>query len=488
MSVISVDPRRKLGSLDRRVFGGFIEHLGRCIYGGIVEEGSPLSDERGFRLDVLELLKQLRISQLRWPGGNFASNYRWQDGIGPKDSRPVRPEIAWGGTEPNRFGTNEFIEYCGALGAEPYICLNMGSGTLEEALAWVEYCNLSTSTAWAEKRATDGFPSPHRVRYWGLGNEMYNNDQVGVMSAGEYIAEATRWARAIRRVDPEVQLVACGLNGWSSWDRAVIDHLAGLVDMHSVHIYTGSADYWTNVLAPHMAELAIVVCSAALRRARYMKRLPRAAKIAYDEWNIWDRKTQGGLEERFSFSDALAVATYLNIFVRNCFWVRMANIAQLVNVIAPVVTTADGAEVQPIYYPFLLHSQGHLDEAVDVFVDGAVVELQEERLTPWPYRVREMGPFRLVDAAATVDREGRRLALTIVNRSEGEEKAEIRLHEHVFDAKVRARTITSAGRPTRVGALEQVDLSDSTTPTHGNNFVMDLPARSFTLFEAGMDA
>ena len=268
MSVIWLDPTRKLGVLNRYVFGGFIEHLGRCIYGGIYEEGSPLSDERGFRLDVVELLRQLRISHLRWPGGNFVSNYHWQDGVGPRGERRVRPEIAWGGTEPNLFGTNEFIDYCHALGAEPYICLNMGSGSLEEALAWVEYCNSSAPTSWVQKRSADGWPMPHRVRYWALGNEMYGEGQVGAMAAEEYVAEATRWARAIKRLDPEVQLVSCGKNGWSSWDRIVIDGLAGLVDFHSIHIYTGSNDYWTNVLAPHVAERAIAVTAALLRRAR----------------------------------------------------------------------------------------------------------------------------------------------------------------------------------------------------------------------------
>ena len=174
----------------------------------------------------------------------------------------------------------------------------------------------------------------------------------------EYVAEAKRWARAIKMVDPTVKLVSCGKNGWSNWDMYVIDRLAGLVDMHSVHIYTGSEDYWTNVLAPHNAERAIEVTSAALRRAAYKQRLPRAPTIAYDEWNVWFRAMTEGLEERFNISDALAVATYLNIFVRNCRWVKMANLAQLVNAIAPIVTTPTEASVQPIFYPFLLAFAG----------------------------------------------------------------------------------------------------------------------------------
>ena len=254
MTRIAIDPARPVGRLDRKVFGGFVEHLGRCIYGGLYEEGSPLSDDRGFRQDVLGLLRELRLGVLRWPGGNFVSNYHWADGIGPIHSRPRRPELAWGGEESNRFGTDEYLAYCAELGTEPYICLNMGTGTLADALAWVEYCNSAGGTHWADRRRENGRAEPWRVTYWGLGNEMYGDWQVGAFTAEEYVREATRWARAIRRLDPRAKLVSCGMNGWNEWDRVVIDGIASLVDYHSLHIYTGSDDYWTNVLQPHQAD------------------------------------------------------------------------------------------------------------------------------------------------------------------------------------------------------------------------------------------
>ena len=275
MSRIAIAPSRPLGVIDRKVFGGFVEHVGRCIYGGLYEEGSPLSDERGFRTDVLGLLRDLRLGTLRWPGGNFASNYHWQDGIGPKDGRPRRPDLAWGGEEPNRFGTDEFLAYCAELGTEPYICLNMGTGTLEEALAWVEYCNSAANTYWTARRRNNGHAEPYRVRYWALGNEMYGAWQVGAMSAEEYVREATRWARAIRMLDPGAVLIGCGETGWTEWDRVVIDGLAGLVDYHSVHLYTGSDDYWTNVLQPHQAERAIRSAAAMIERTAYRQSLPK---------------------------------------------------------------------------------------------------------------------------------------------------------------------------------------------------------------------
>lgn len=495
MTKLLVNVRRQLGCVERGIFGGFVEHLGRCIYGGIFDEDSPFSDERGYRTDVLALLKQMKISILRWPGGNFVSNYHWRDGVGQKEARPTRSEITWGGLESNRFGTGEFIDYCRVLGAEPYICLNMGSGTLEEALAWVEYCNSNQDTEWARKRSRHGWLQPHKVRYWALGNEMYGEGQVGSLSAQEYAAEATRWARAIKLVDPTVKLVSCGKNGWSNWDMYVIDRLAGLVDMHSVHIYTGSEDYWTNVLAPHSAERAIGVTSAALRRAAYKQRLARAPTIAYDEWNVWFRTMAAGwpsvwhgdgLEERYNISDALAVGTYLNIFVRNCRWVKMANLAQLVNAIAPIITTPTEVLVQPIFYPFLWHSTGHLNVAVDAHVDGPVVEPPSEHLSPWPHRVNDLAPFSLVDAAATMDSAGASLAITLVNRSERAEPLDLHVAGAELDDTVAIRTLT-ASPDVRGGTLvEAVSVDEGKEATRGGRATLTLPAKSFTLLQAGL--
>jgi len=277
---IVVGPGRPIGTLDRKVFGGFVEHLGRCINGGIFDEGSALSDSKGFRRDVvLALLKPLRLSVLRWPGGNFASSYRWADGIGPRSSRPARVELAWGGVESNHFGTDEFLAYRADLGATPFICLNMGTGDMSEALDWVEYCNSATNSYWANQRRGNGREEPYGEVYWGLGNEMYGDWQVGQLSAEEYMALASRWAKAIRRADPQVKLVSCGQSRWSAWDRTVIDGLVDLVDLHSVHIYTGSSDYWTNALSPHQAEPAIAYTSTFLSQAAYADHVSADARI-----------------------------------------------------------------------------------------------------------------------------------------------------------------------------------------------------------------
>ena len=487
---VSVDPWRPLGRVDRSIFGGFVEHLGRCINGGLFEEGSPLSEERGFRRDVLDLLRPLRLSVLRWPGGNFASNYHWTDGVGPRASRPSRMDLAWGGTETNQFGSDEFLSYCAELGAAPYICLNMGTGTLAEALDWVEYCNATTRSYWADQRGRNGHNEPYGVTWWGLGNEIYGDWQVGQLSVAEYIATATRWARAIRRLDPDVKLVSCGHTGWSDWDYAVIGALVGLIDLHSVHIYSGAADYWTNVLSPHQAERAIRATSAMLSQAAYKHQVPTVPRIAYDEWNVWYRTDDGFLEERYDFNDALAVATYLNIFVRHCDWVKMANLAQMVNAIAPIVATPGGADVQPIYYPFLLSSEVVLDQAVDVLVRAPAVPAPAPPVPDrYAHRIDDLGPFSVLDAAATCDEEMRRVSLTVVNRSlSALDQSEIVLRDSTFAGQVRIRVLTEGAIGAGPGPeLAQVRLDEGWENARGDRIVVSLPARSFCVIEAPIE-
>jgi alpha-L-arabinofuranosidase len=487
---IAIDPSRVLGQVDRDVFGGFVEHLGRCIYGGLYEECSPLSDDRGFRKDVLSLLRELRMGVLRWPGGNFVSNYHWQDGIGPKDSRPPRPELAWGGTESNRFGTDEFLTYCDELKTSPYICLNMGTGTLEEALAWVEYCNGERDTYWANKRRQHGHADPYRVRLWGLGNEMYGEWQVGAMSADEYVREATRWARALKLLDPGIELVSCGKTGWNEWDRIVIEGMAHLVDYHSIHIYTGSEDYWTNVLQPHQAERAIRSAIAHIRHTAYRHKIESPPKIAYDEWNVWYRKMTVDLAERYAFADALAVGTYLNIFIRNAGWVKMANLAQMVNAIAPIVTSPEAAAVQPIYYPVLLHARAALDNAVDAHVYGShLAPVWPGSPGRWPYKVADIGPFTSFDAAASVNANADRVALTLVNRDPvNAGTAEIVLRDFTFAGSAQIETITAGGpgEPRVLPDVETVHMEHGTEHPKDGTVVLTLPPQSFTLIEAAI--
>lgn len=446
MNRITIDTTRRIGAVDRGIFGGFIEHLGRCIYGGIFEEGSPLSDARGFRRDVLEALRPLRMPVVRWPGGNFVSGYHWTDGVGPLDRRPRRTELAWLAEESNRFGTDEFIEYCRVLDTEPFIVVNMGSGTLDEAQAWVEYCNGTGNTHWANLRRAHGHPEPYRVRYWGLGNEMYGAWQIGSRSAEDYARAARQFAHVMKRTDPTIQLVGCGQNGWNDWDRVVLEGIADLIDYYSIHIYSGSDHYYTSAFHPHQADRALRICEGIIERVRYSRRIAHPIHIAYDEWNVWYRERspearRAGLEERYSLTDALAVATYLNIFIRHCRSVRMANVAQLVNVIALVMTNPRGLFLQTIYHPFRLYAEHTREVALDPHVECETHTLapEDEDAGERPHRVADLGPFPLLDAAATCDAEAREVTLAVVNRDPARDlPADLRIADAAIGAEVTA--------------------------------------------------
>ena len=489
MAKIKIDPERRVGGLDRRVFGGFIEHLGRCIYGGVFDEGSPLSDERGFRRDVLEAARGLRMPLLRWPGGNFVSGYHWTDGIGPREERPRKIELAWFSEEPNRFGTHEYIEYCRTLGVEPYICVNMGTGTIDEAQAWVEYCNGTGDTYWANLRRQNGHEEPFGVKYWGLGNEMYGNWQIGALTAEEYVRKAREFAKVMRWTDPSIELVGCGLGGASDWDRIVVEGLAPFVDYHSVHLYTGSDDHWSNVLAPHAADRALRIVRSTIERARHEQGIEHPIHVAYDEWNVWfrARTAETNLEEHYNLSDALAVATYLNVFARHCETVKIANLAQMVNVIAPIFTSEDDLFLQTIYHPLTLCAE-HMQEVVlDAFVDCEKHDLISEE-SAWPHRVADMGPFDVLDVSATLDASGRDLALVVVNRDpENPVETTIQLTDAAFDGAATAYEVTGDGpAATNDFGKERVGVSERAVDAGGGSFVHTFPACSVTVLRAGL--
>ena len=483
---IKLDLERTIGTVDPRIFSGFVEHLGRCIYGGIYDEGSALSDAHGFRTDVLDAARSLRMPVLRWPGGNFVSGYHWLDGVGPVDKRPRRMELAWHSEESNRFGTDEFMRYCQALGTDPYICINMGSGTLDEAQAWVEYCNGTSNTYWANLRRENGHSEPHGVKYWGLGNELYGRWQIGAATADDYVRKAIEFAKVMKRTDPNIQLISCGENGWGDWDRTVIEGLAQYVDFHSIHLYTGSDDYYENVFMPHQADRALRICQALIDRVRYTQRISHPVSVAYDEWNVWFRARghETALEERYTLSDALAVATFLNIFIRRCQTVTMANLAQLVNVIAPIFTNRDGLFLQAIYHPLRLLAEHTQAIALDPFVSCERLALDPEKEPARrPYRVSDLGPFDLLDVSATRDIAGRAVTLAVVNRDRD------RAHATTIDlAETRVAGVAvsevNGASPDVANSFDQpsaVAVQERVLDVSGSRFDYTFPAHSVTV-------
>ena len=303
---VYVDPAQKIASLDRKVFGSFIEHLGRSVYEGIYEPGSRLADANGFRKDVLEEVKKMGVPIIRYPGGNFVSGYNWLDGVGPKDKRPVVLDKAWNTIEPNQFGTNEFMQWCRLVGSEPLMGLNLGTGTPEMAAALVEYCNQESGTKWSELRRQHGIEKPHNVKYWCLGNEMDGPWQIGHMPAREYGLKARDCANQMRMVDPSLQLIACGSSSpgmptYLEWDRQVLEECYDMVDGLSLHCYyrnddqeTGAAGDTAKFLSFNLEmEEQISEIAGVCDYVKARKRSPKKLWLSFDEWNVWYRHREG---------------------------------------------------------------------------------------------------------------------------------------------------------------------------------------------------
>ncbi len=408
---IKVDIDRQIGEVDPHLFGNFSEHLGRMIYGGIYEEGSPLSDADGYRKDVMNAAKELGVSILRWPGGNFASGYNWQDGIGPKDQRPVRLDLAWNDLESNRFGTDEFLRYSELIGAEPYVCINAGLGTIDDARHWVEYCNESRHTYWADQRRKNGREQPYKVKYWALGNEIDGPWQMGHKSAEEYAAFALEAAKAMRQVDRDIKLVASGSSNygadWIAWNRTVLQTLRNQADYIALHTYINNRD---NDLERFLAwsqtiDYYIDVTAGLIRQVQTGPN-PRPIYIAYDEWNVWYRTgNREKLEEIYNFEDALAMGMFFNSFFRHANVVKMANLAQMVNVIAPIMTNKQGLFLQPIYFPIVEYGKQRGNAALDVWVSAPT------------YQIQNRPPLRYLDVSASYNAKEHAIYVNVLNRS-----------------------------------------------------------------------
>jgi alpha-N-arabinofuranosidase len=348
---LHVDVERKLGKAQPMVFGQFIEHLGRCIYGGVFEPGSRLADEQGFRRDVLDAIRGLRPPVLRWPGGNFASGYHWLDGVGAPAERPTRLDRTWRKTESNVLGTDEFIRYCRLLESEPYLCVNMGSGDVDEAAAWVEYCNGAAGTHYADLRVRNGSDEPFGVRYWGLGNEAFGFWQIGQMSANEYALRAREFGKIMRLTDPNISLIACGAHE-PEWDWELVKTAGRYVDYVSVHSYfrpESSDPYYSLMARPTVEEEYIRDLHHLIRAARRQYGIMRPISIAFDEWNVWYRtfadalQPDPRLEEAYSLGDALCVL-FPQCVRRSCDAIGMG---RSVGHIGSILTSPDGLVLRP---------------------------------------------------------------------------------------------------------------------------------------------
>ena len=424
---VYLDSRRVIAPLDRNLFGSFLEHLGRAIYEGVYDPGSKLSEANGFRKDVISEIREMGVPIVRYPGGNFVSGYNWLDGVGPKESRPRVLDKAWNAINTNQFGTNEFMAWCKAVGTEPLMGLNLGTGTPEAAAALVEYCNLDQGTEWSDLRRKHGVAQPYKVKRWCLGNEMDGPWQIGHMTATEYGMKAQDAARQMRYVDPSLQLIACGSSGpfmptYLEWDREVLEQCYDYVDGLSLHRYFTNAPADTGgdsskFLAMNLSmEQQIAETLAVCDLVRGHKRSPKQLWLSFDEWNVWYRARNGDyanghhqeaphlLEEVYNLEDALLVGGLLNSLLRNANRVKLACLAQLINVIAPISTNATGLLRQTIYYPYNLALQ---------YARGFVLMALVESPT---YEVVRMGQVPYVDVAATINPQDGKVGIFVLNR------------------------------------------------------------------------
>lgn len=372
---VILDPAYHIAAVDPRIFGGFLEQMGRAVYEGVFDPSSAHADENGFRKDVLGALRQLHMTAMRYPGGNFASGYHWMDGIGPREQRPTVRELAWQSIEPNQFGTDEFMKMASMMDWTPMVTVNLGTGTPEEARNWVEYCNCPAGSRYADLRAENGSKAPYQVKLWGLGNEMDGPWQLGHVPAEQYAILAQQAAKLMKDTDPNIETVACGtcsisLPTYMEWDRTVLEYIGSFADYVSLHRYVGNpkgntVDYLavTNSIDQQIEEMD-AVCRFVQARSKSKKR----HYLCFDEWNVWYRNRSAEhisgsgkfapplIEEHYNLEDALVVAGFLNSFIRHADIVKIANIAQIVNVIAPILTRGDDMLLQTIFYPFAMYA------------------------------------------------------------------------------------------------------------------------------------
>jgi alpha-N-arabinofuranosidase len=478
-AALTLDPDFAIAPVRRRTFGSFVEHLGRCVYTGIFEPDHERADGDGFRTDVLDLVRAMGVSVVRYPGGNFVSGYRWEDGIGPVAQRPARLDTAWHSLETNAFGAAEFAAWCRKAGVEPMMALNLGTRGVQEACDLLEYCNHPSGSYWSDLRVDHGHKEPFDVRMWCLGNELDGPWQMGHKTADEYGRLAAETARAMRMIDPSLELVACGsshssMPTFGTWEASVLEHAYDQVDYVSLHAYYQQhGDDLASFLASAVdmeAFIDDVVATADHIRARM--RSPKRINLSFDEWNVWyqsDFHEQGPprdwpvaprlIEDTYNVADAVVVGSLLITLLRHSDRVTAACQAQLVNVIAPLRSEPGGPSWrQTSYHPFAQAAR---------FARGTV--LRVEPVTP-VYDTARHGEAPVVHAVATHDEESGEVVVFAVNRAL-DDRVELSIGLRAFpEHQVTGHLVLSDDDVTATNTMEQ---PDRVTPQHADEHRRD---------------
>lgn len=426
---VSIDLSKTISKIDDRIYSSFIEHLGRAVYGGIYEPGHETADDMGFRQDVMKLIKELKVPMVRYPGGNFVSGYNWEDGTGDKALRPKKMELAWNSIETNEVGIDEFQEWAKRAESDVMMAVNLGTRGADDARNIVEYCNSKTDTYYANKRRENGFEDPFGIKVWCLGNEMDGDWQIGTKRPKEYARLACETAKLMKMVDPSIELVACGSSGpfmetFGEWEETVLREAYEHLDYISLHSYYGNPD---NNSQEYLGSAAIMdkfirdvvdICD----KVKAEKKSEKQINLSFDEWNVWfhsneqDKKQEPWqiapplLEDMYNLEDSIVVGDLMITLLKHSDRVKIACLAQLVNVIAPIMTvTGGGVWKQTIFYPFMYTSVNGRGSALETeVVSDTFTEGKAEMVAN-------------VDAVAVLSEDEKTISLFAVNRKLGED-------------------------------------------------------------------
>lgn len=477
---IKINKDNKISDIDNRIYSSFIEHLGRAVYGGIYDPGHPTADDMGFRKDVLELIEELKVPMVRYPGGNFVSGYNWEDGTGDRAKRPRKLELAWNSIETNEIGIDEYQEWAKRSSTEVMMAVNLGTRGADDARNLVEYCNSTTDTYYANKRRDNGFDEPFNIKLWCLGNEMDGDWQICTKRPQEYARIACETAKLMKMVDPSIELVACGSAGpqmstFGEWEETVLREAYDHIDYLSLHSYYGNPENNTQeymgsaVVMDKFIKNVVSICD----KIKEEKKSDKYINLSFDEWNVWfhsneqDKKIEPWqvapplLEDMYNLEDAIVVGDLMITLLKNSDRVKVACLAQLVNVIAPIMTvTGGGIWKQTIFYPFKYTSCNGRGSAINADIQcGTFTEGKSENV---PY----------VDAVAVLSEDGKQLSVFAVNRSVDED-AEIDLDISQFEGMKLVQHISMEGEDMKAG--NSIDEPDKVTPVVkeiGDNIVL----------------
>lgn len=470
-----VDRHFIVSEVDKRLYGSFIEHLGRAVYEGIYQPQSPFADEEGLRKDTLELVRELQVPIVRYPGGNFVSGFHWEDSVGPKEQRPAKVDLAWQVIETNEFGLNEFASWAKKADTEVMMAVNLGTRGPEDAKNLLEYCNLKGGTYYSDMRKKHGYETPHNIKLWCMGNEMDGPWQMGHKTATEYGRAAQETGRLMKMLDPTIETVACGssslyMDTFGSWEEQVLDIAYDQVDYLSLHQYYGNRDNDTpdflasNVGMDEFISSVVSICDCVKAKKRGKKQI----NLSFDEWNVWYHSNEADeklekwvkaphqLEDIYNFEDALLVGSMLITMLRHADRVKIGCLAQLVNVIAPIMTSDTGAWRQTIFYPFRYTSRYGRGTVLNTVVKAPVYESKTYGAAPY------------LDSVMVYNEEDEELVLFAVNKSLEEDMeltcdlrqfADYRIKEHVVLSHEDMKAVNTEACPKMYRCWQGIRLS-----------------------------